>query len=68
MGIDVDVPEPPGVEGGGAPYEAVNLVPLGEKKFDQVRAVLAGDAGYERLGHGVLRSSRDVPVIGSFAF
>ena len=49
--VDVDVVEAAGVEGGGAADDAVDLVPLREEELDQVRSVLAGDAGDECLGH-----------------
>ena len=33
-----------GVKAGGAPYDSVNLVPLGQKKFGKIRTVLTSDA------------------------
>ncbi len=47
----VDVVDAAGVEGGGAADDAVDLVALGEQQLRQVAAVLAGDAGDERLLH-----------------
>ena len=49
--VDVDVVETAGVERGGAADDAVDLVPLREQELDQVRPVLAGDAGDQCLGH-----------------
>ena len=37
---------PLGVEGAGAALDAVDDVAFFQQKFGQVRAVLAGDAGY----------------------
>ena len=34
-----------GVNAGGTPYNSVNLVPLGQKKFSKIRTVLACDQG-----------------------
>ena len=49
----VDVVDALGVEGGGAADDAVDLVPLREQELDQVRSVLAGDAGDQCLGHAL---------------
>jgi hypothetical protein len=43
--ILVDVIEPVGVEAGGAAFQAVDLVTLGEEKLRQIGAVLTGAAG-----------------------
>jgi hypothetical protein len=42
-----------GVKAGRAPYDPVDLVTLGEKKFSQIGTVLAGDASDEStpVGH-----------------
>ena len=41
----VEVIDPAGVERGGAPLDAVNLVALLKEELSQVTAVLPGDAG-----------------------
>jgi len=51
VGVDVDVVDPAGVEGGRAPDDAVDLVSFGEEELGEVRAILAGDAGDQRFGH-----------------
>jgi hypothetical protein len=55
----VDVVNALGVEAAGAAFDAVNDVAFFKQKFRKVRAVLAGDAGYQchfwggfGLGHG----------------
>ena len=45
----VQVLDPVGVEGGRTPDQTVDLVPLREKQLGQVRPVLPGDPGDERL-------------------
>ena len=49
--ILVEVVDAGGVEQGGAPLDAVDLVALGEQQFGQVGAVLPGDASDQRLLH-----------------
>ncbi len=44
MGILIDVVDASRIEAATAPYQSVNFVSLGEQQFDQVRAVLAGNA------------------------
>ena len=51
VGVDIDVVEPLRVEGGGAADDPVDLVPLRHQELHEVRSVLAGDAGDQRLGH-----------------
>ncbi len=52
VGVEVEVVDALGGEGGGAANQAVHLVALAEQELRQVGAVLAGDAGDERsLGH-----------------
>ena len=50
--IAVEMVDPAGVEGAGAPDQAVDLVALRQQELGQVGAVLAGDAGDERVLHG----------------
>ena len=58
----VDVVDPPGVEGRGAPDQAVDLVALVEQELGQVRPVLPGDPGDQRFLHDAAPSSRSRPV------
>lgn len=48
--VDVEVIDPRGVERRSAPDEPVNLIPLGQQQFGEIRAVLAGDSGDEVSG------------------
>jgi hypothetical protein len=47
--IAIKMVDPSGVEGRGAADDAVDFISFGKQQFRQVRAVLAGDAGDERL-------------------
>lgn len=47
VAVLVEVVDAVGVEGGGAPDEAVNGVAFAEEKFGKVGAVLASDASDE---------------------
>ena len=49
--IDIEMVDSLRVKGTGTPDDAVHFVPLAEKEFGEVRAVLAGDTGYERFFH-----------------
>jgi hypothetical protein len=54
MGVGIDMVDAAGVEGAGAPNQAMDLIALEEEQFGQIRAVLASDAGNKRP-HGSLR-------------
>ncbi len=57
--VPVEVVDPPGVEGAGAPDEAVDLVALVQEQLREVGAVLAGDPGDQGLRVGsLMRRSR----------
>jgi hypothetical protein len=44
MAVLVEKIDSLGVKAGGASYNSVNLVPLGQKKFGKIRAVLSRDS------------------------
>jgi len=54
VGVDIEVVDPAGVEGGGPPLEAVHDVALAEQELGQIGAILAGGAGDQGdlLAHG----------------
>ena len=53
MRVLVNVVESLGVERRRPPDQAVHLVALRQQQFGEVRAVLAGDSGYQRGLRGV---------------
>ena len=46
MAVLVDGIDSLGVKARGAPNDSVDLIPLGEKKFSQIRTILSCDASY----------------------
>jgi hypothetical protein len=60
MGILVKMIDSFGVERRRAPFDAVYLVTLRQKKFRQIRAILSRDPGYERFFHSVPRIVRSL--------
>lgn len=56
VGIEGVGLDPGGIDAGGAPDDAVNLIPLGEKQFGQVGAVLAGNTSDQSCGHAAAGS------------
>ena len=54
MPVPVDRIDSFGIEAGGAANNAMNLVPFGQEKLCEVRAILTGDPGDQGfLGHGL---------------
>jgi hypothetical protein len=51
MRIGIKVIDARGVEGAGAPNDAMNFVAFLEQQFGQITSVLAGDTGNQRLSH-----------------
>ena len=51
MRIGVNPIQALGVEGGGSPHDAMDLIPLGQQQFRQERPVLPGDTGNQRFLH-----------------
>src|SRR5262245_51220803 len=58
MGVFVNGIEATGIEGTGAADDAMNFIPLCQKKFGEVRAVLPCDTGDKRaFGHNQARGA-----------
>jgi hypothetical protein len=51
MRIGIQVIYPVGIEIRRTPDNPVHLISLLQQEFRQIRPVLAGDAGYQRLSH-----------------
>ena len=57
MRVLVEVIDPAGIKGGGAPLDPMNLVPLLQEELSQIAAILPRDAGDQggfgrNSGHG----------------
>ena len=59
--VAVEVIDPSGVEGRGAPLDAVDLVALAQQQFGEIGAVLSGHAGdqCDLVGHGLFATGTD---------
>ena len=59
--VAVEVIDPSGVEGRGAPLDAVDDVALAQQQFGEIGAVLSGHAGdqCDFVGHGLFATGTD---------
>lgn len=53
MRVYIDMINTGGVKGAGPPYDPMDFIFLGKKKFCQVRTVLSGDTGNECFLHSI---------------